>query len=310
MSHPFQVGKTYRNRVGEYVVESLEGNDMAIRYVGGGPLETSVHLQTRIWENIQFEEQMAREEERRRLAHEERLEARRLAKIEKARPRFGGFQESDFEVRKRGIAWAKRKDLGRVLAYELNQQRTGAGFDNWVIPRQSGVTVARKEQFDKEHRGRNAAFFVAASEEGASYGLLVGRSAGDQEATWPWSVFVSRLADDNDDRRALRKTMRIQDLSLDVYAMQVRYGQVGRITVQPRGFLWQQETADQEVTQKMDWKKMEELLRTLAPGKRCELHLSKHLPMGPSLEAGAGIAQEVLTLIDELMPLYDTLVGI
>jgi hypothetical protein len=298
----------YRNRVGEYVVESLEGNQMSIRYVGGGPLETAVHLQTRIWENIQFEEQMAREEERRRLAHEERLEARRLAKLEKARPRFGGFQESDFEVKKKGIAWSNRKDLGRVLAYELNQ-RTGAGFDNWVIPRQSGVHVARKEQYDKEHRGRNAAFFVAANEEGASYGLHVGRAAGDQKATWPWSVFVSLLADDNNVRRALRKTMRIQDLSLDVYAMQVRYGQVGRLTVQPRGFLWKQETADQEVTRNMDWKKLEELLRCLAPGKRCELHLSKHLPIGASLAAGAGIAQEILALIDELMPLYDTTVG-
>jgi hypothetical protein len=298
----------YRNRVGEYVVESLEGNQMAIRYVDGGPLETSVHLQTRIWENIQFEEQMAREEERQRLAREERIEARRLAKLEKARPRFGGFQESDFEAKKRGIAWSSRKNLGRVLAYELNQ-RTGAGFDNWVVPRQSGVHVARKEQYDRDHRDRNAAFFVAASEEGASYGLHVGRSAGDQKATWPWSVFVSLLADDNKLRRALRKTMRIQDLTLDVYAMQVRYGMVGRITVEPRGFLWQQETAEQEVTKKMDWKKLEELLRSLAPGKRCEVHLSKHLPVGASLEPGADIAQEILALIEELMPLYDTIVG-
>lgn len=309
MSHPFQVGKMYRNRVGEYVVESIEGNQMAIRYVGGGPLETQVHLQTRIWENIQFEEQMAREEERRRLAREERAEARRLAKLEKARPQFGGFEESDFETKKRGIAWSSRKNLGRVLAYELNQ-RTGAGFENWVVPRQSGVQVARKEQFDKDHRDRNAAFFVAASEEGTSFGLHVGRSAGDQKAAWPWSVFVSLLADDSKVRRALRKTMRTLDLTLDVYAMQVRYGLVGQITVQPRGFLWQQETAEQEVTKKMDWKKMEELLRSLAPGKRCEVHLSKHLPVVASLDAGADIVQEILALFEELMPVYDSTVSV
>jgi hypothetical protein len=309
MSHPFQVGKPYRNRVGEYVVESIDGDQMTVRYVGGGILETSIRLQTRIWENIQFEEQMAREEERRRLAREERLEARRRARLEKMIPKFGGFQPSDFEFKKRGIAWSSRKNLGKVLAYELSQ-RTETKYDNWVIPRQSGVQVARVDKFDKEHRDRNAAFFVAAAEEGARYGLHVGRSGGEEKATWPWSVFVSLLAADNPVRRALRTVMRTQDLSLDVYAMQVRYGLVGRITVEPRGFMWQQETADQEVTKKMDWKGMEELLQTLAPGKRCELHLTKRMPLHAALEAGADVAKELLPLFEELMPVYDICVGV
>jgi uncharacterized protein YktB (UPF0637 family) len=85
---------------------------------------------------------------------------------------------------------------------------------------------------------------------------------------------------------------------------------VGRVTVEPRGFLWQQETADQEVTKKMAWKDLEELLQTLAPGKRCELHLTKHLPVHAALEAGADIAQELLPLIEELVPVYDICVGV
>ena len=309
MSHPFQVGKPYRNRVGEYVVESIDGDQMTVRYVGGGILETTTLLQTRIWENIQFEEQMAREEERQRLAREERLEARRRARLEKMIPKFGGFQPSDFEFRKRGIAWSSRKDLGKVLAYQLTQ-RTEAKYDNWVIPRQSGVQVARVDKFDKEHRDRNAAFFVAAGEEGVRYGLHVGRSGGEEKATWPWSVFVSLLSDDNPVRRVLRTVMRTQDLTLDVYAMRVRYGLVGRVTVETRDFMWREETADQEVTKKKDWKRLEELLQTLAPGKRCELHLTKRMPMHAALEAGADIAQELLPLIEELMPVYNTCVGV
>ena len=245
MSHPFQVGKPYRNRVGEYVVESIEGDQMTVRYVGGGILETSIRLQTRIWENIQFEDQMARDEERQRLAREERLEARRRARLERMIPKFGGFQPSDFEFKKRGIAWSSRKDLGKVLAYDLSQ-RTEAKFDNWVIPRQSGVQVARVDKFDKQHRGRNAAFFVAADVDGARYGLHVGRSGGEEKATWPWSVFVSLLSNDNPVRRVLRTVMRTQDLTLDVYAMRVRYGLVGRVTVETRDFMWREETADQE----------------------------------------------------------------
>jgi uncharacterized protein YktB (UPF0637 family) len=97
---------------------------------------------------------------------------------------------------------------------------------------------------------------------------------------------------------------------MDVYAMQVRYGLVGQVTVESRGFMWRQETADQEVTKKMDWKRLEELLQTLAPGKRCELQLTKRLQVHAALEAGADIAQELLPLFEELMPVYDICVGV
>ncbi len=309
MSHPFQVGKRYRNRVGEYVVESIDGDQMTVRYARGGVLETSVRLQTRIWENIQFEDQMAREEERRRLAREERAAARKRARLEKLIPKFGGFQPSDFEFKKRGIAWSSRKDLGKVLAYELSQG-TGERFDNWVVPRQSAVQVARIDLFEKDHRDRNAAFFVAADEEGARFGLHVGKPAGDEKADWPWPLFVSMLADDNPVRRALRTVMRTQELTLDVYAMKARYGLVGQVTVETRGFMWRQETANQEVTKKMGWPDLEELIYTLAPGKRCELHLTKRLSVHAVLEAGDDIAQQMLPLFEELMPVYDTCVGV
>ncbi len=80
MSHPFEVGKPYRNRNGEYVVQAIEGEWMKIKYESGGTIQSRISLQARIWENIQFEEQMAREEERQRLAKEEQLEARRRAR--------------------------------------------------------------------------------------------------------------------------------------------------------------------------------------------------------------------------------------
>ena len=119
MSHPFEVGKTYRNRNGEYIVQAIDGDHMTIRYVSGGTLQTSVAIQARIWENIHFEYQMEQEEEKRRLAREARLEARRRtarAKKALAEPKYGGFQESDFEPKKRGIAWSGREQAGKALA--------------------------------------------------------------------------------------------------------------------------------------------------------------------------------------------------
>src|SRR5512139_3464342 len=116
MSHPFEVGKSYRNRAGEYTVQALDGDKMTIRYQDGRTLVTSAQMQGRIWENIQFERQMARAEERQRQALEARKSTRqRTGRERPARPKptFGGFEASDFEPKKRGIAWTSRRELGR-----------------------------------------------------------------------------------------------------------------------------------------------------------------------------------------------------
>jgi hypothetical protein len=52
-AHPFQVGKEYCNRDGEYRVLSIDEPNMVIRYQDGNIIESSIALQARIWENIQ-----------------------------------------------------------------------------------------------------------------------------------------------------------------------------------------------------------------------------------------------------------------
>lgn len=51
--HPFQIGKRYQNRDGEYHVVSISEPNMVIRYLDGRTVESSITLQARIWENIQ-----------------------------------------------------------------------------------------------------------------------------------------------------------------------------------------------------------------------------------------------------------------
>lgn len=51
--HPFQVGKQYRNRDGEYKVVSINGPNMVIRYADGRTVMSEISLQARIWENLQ-----------------------------------------------------------------------------------------------------------------------------------------------------------------------------------------------------------------------------------------------------------------
>jgi len=312
MSHTFEVGKTYRNRVGEYVVQAIDGDKLTIRYVGGKTLVTGVHVQARIWENIQFEKQMAREEERQRQAREARMAARQRnarARRARAKPTFDGFQESDFEPKQRGIAWSSRKELGRVLAHELNK-RTNGSFDHWIVRRQSEAHVARKEHYDdRGARDRNSTFFVAVSEKGASYGFRLGKPGGEAKAGGPWSAFVAALDGNEQMRETLRSVMDAHGLSLDVYAMQTSYSQVGRITAQAHGFLWEHETTEQQMTRRMDGAELIDYLRTVAPDQRCGLYVRKHVSVEETLKAGAGVTAEITAVFEALIPLYDASVG-
>jgi hypothetical protein len=310
MSHPFEVGKTYRNRAGEYVVQALDGDRMTIRYQDGRTQVTSAQIQARIWENIQFERQMARAEERKQQALEARAARQRTARARQARPRptFDGFEAGDFEPKTRGIAWSSRSELGRLLAYEL-AQRTQASLGSWIVPRRSKVHVARKEFYDREASEINAALFVSASDRGISYGFHVGKPAGKVDGKWPWSVLVVTLSGSPEMCQLLHAALASHGLRLDVYAMETSYGRVARITAQGDGFLWQHDDAEQEVSRPMSGEELAEYLREVAPKARADLFVRKRITAQAALQAGANITNEILAVFEALLPLYDASVG-
>jgi len=311
MSHPFEVGKTYRNRAGEYVVQALDGDRMTIRYQDGRTLVTSAQMQARIWENIQFERQMARAEERQRQALEARKATRqRTAQAKQTRPKhaFDGFEESDFEVKTRGIAWSSRREMGRVLAKELSE-RTRAAFDFWAAPRQSRVHVARKGSYDPKAREANASLYVAVNEKGVTYGFRVGRLPGQEEGDWPWARLVNALAEEEKMQPMLHSMQDTHHLRLDIYAMGISYGLVAQVTVQGNAFLWQHKDAEQEVEQTMTAQELAEYLRALAPNKRCGLYMRKRLSPQAAQQARAKVVDEISAVLEALVPLYDISVG-
>jgi hypothetical protein len=311
MSHPFEVGKTYRNRAGEYVVQALDDDRMTIRYQDGRILVTSAQMQARIWENIQFERQMARAEERQRQALEARKTTRqRTARVKQARPKptFGGFEASDFEPKKRGIAWSSRRELGRVLAKELSE-RTKATFDQWAAPRQSRVHVARKGSYDPEAREANASLYVAVNEKGVTYGFRVGRLPGKEEGDWPWARLVNALSDEKQVQPLLHSAQDAHHLRMDIYAMEISYGLVAQVTVEGNAFLWQHKDAEQEVQQTMNAQELATYLRSLAPNKRCGLYVRKRLSPQAAQQAGAKVVDEIIAVLEALVPLYDISVG-
>jgi len=304
MTHPFEVGKMYRNRVGEYMVVSIDDDQMKIRYTDGKTLMTNASIQARIWENIQFEERQTRAEERRRLAQEERTAARKQIRELKARPAFAGFQEEDFQAKERGISWTGRQALGRALAYEL-RRRTRRGFAFWAVPRLPAVNLALKDRYAPDSSDRNASLFVAVAEEGVAFGLRVSKAEGEVKPSWPWSILLSGLDSDVKLRDTVRSVMKAQNLALEIYALRLEYGLAGRVTVQGDGFLWEHETADQHVSREVDWTGLLEQVKDLAVERQSELRLCQNLPRDAALQAGADAAQVIATVLEVLVPLYD-----
>ncbi len=316
MAHPFEVGKMYRNRNSEYTVVAIDGDKMTIRYTSGSTLVTGAAIQSRIWENIQFEEQAAREEEKQRLAQEARLAARKRASRpaapaeSKAKPRgrFAGFQESDFKPKARGIAWSSRVALGKIMATELNR-RTGETFGKWLVPLLPELHIARPEQYDPEVGTRNAAFFVAINEQGATYGFRVGKPDGRAEPAWPWSTLLAALAADKQLHKTVESVMQARGLSLDVYAMEVSYGQVAHITLSGTGFLWERETNQQVISREMDWDELVKYLQEVGAEARVDLYLRNSLSNEEAVNAGAAISRDMVATFVALMPLYEASIG-
>jgi hypothetical protein len=295
---------------------------MEIRYVGGGTLTTKVGIQARIWENIQFEEQMARSEERQRLAREASLAARARKKRAKARPKFEGFVLSDFEPKKRGIAWANRKDLGKLLAFDLSPKVEG-DYAQWIVPRTSAVHVARKDKFDRKQRDRIAAFYVSADEAaiaaaedlaidtstgGVSCGLYVAKPEGELNASWHWSKLVSALGKAQA-RKTLLSAMEAHELTLDIYSMQLSYGLVGRVTVQGDGLQWQHETAEKEIVRQLEEKDLAKTLKAETLENRSELWVYKRFAVEDAVKLGPAVSGEILEIFNVLVPVYEACIG-
>lgn len=53
----FELGETYRNRHGDYVVDAINGNKMDVTYANGDKATLNVAIQYRIWQNIVLDQE-------------------------------------------------------------------------------------------------------------------------------------------------------------------------------------------------------------------------------------------------------------
>lgn len=298
MKHPFKVGETYRNELGEYEVVSIDESTMLIRYSGGTEQDAEIAFQQRIWERIQDEESMERQaEERRTKSKSRRRSSTQLGAA------FHGLIDTDFQASIRGTSWRARTGLGGLLARRLSTL-TGKEFESRVVARQSRVFVVMPNAFAPDKSLHEAKFEFILDDEGASYSFYVEKNNGEMDDSWDWLRVLDALTNDAAIQDAVKKAMEAYDLHWKIYLTKPEGDRIlaATVTATPGGLTLHIEADDQD--HELDWIGIVAYLENLNVNDWCDLYLTHFMPKEEAIDLGVGIADEVAKAWNALMPLY------
>jgi len=289
----FQVGAKYRNRHGEYEIVSLDGPKMVIRYSNGSVLETTVELQTRIWQNIQAEERKKSQVQttgsgshRRRQGDQRGIE-------------FQGFRDHDFQRGVAGTSWRARTGLGGMLAQRMSDT-TRYFFQSYAIYRRAEVHVAQPTYYDTETKWQKAKFVLELDSKCARYGFYIEKNDGPMDDTWHWSTLLACLESDLELQREVEAEMKRLGLRWEVYFWP-EDGLAARIKATPDGLTW----GWQDELEEISWSGFVKKLRDIEIEKWCDLYLCTDIGKDEAIAASIHLVDKVTEVYRALLPLYE-----
>lgn len=291
MKHPFEVGRRYRNRLGEYEVISLEEPKMVIRYSDGGVLETTVEIQARIWRNIQAEEgseiQTRAPDSRPRRRHQRGLG-------------FQGLQEHDFQRGVAGTSWRARTGLGGLLAQRMSDT-TQYYFQSYAIYRRAEVHIAQPTYYDTSTRWREAKFVFDLDTQRARYGFYVEKNDGPMDDTWDWLRFLTALESDMALQQEVATSMRQLKLHWEVHVWG-EGGWIAQVKAAQEGLIW--EWQNENKLEDISWPDFGNRLRAIDIVQWCSLRLCMCMDKARAIATGIHIVDSVTGVYRALLPLY------
>lgn len=301
MDHPFEVGKMYRNRNGEYVVVAIKEPLMLIRYDDGTSLRTRIRVQKRIWENIQMEAADERERERRQAGRRAGGAGPRGSRATPRGQKAAALVDSDFGTSVAGTSWRARSHLGGLLAQELSLA-TPYEFQSYAVPRQPWVRIVNPDRYSAEKKYQVAKFVFGLDAEEATFGFYIERNDGPMDEGWHWTSMIAALQADGALRGELQAAMTAHRLEwrMRAHGMQAP---VAVITAAGEALEWAQ--PGDESPEPLFWPAFVEWLGALDPDKWWNLWLVTSLPKAEALAAGLGVATAAVSVFRSLLPLYE-----
>ena len=298
MDHPFEVGKTYRNRYGRYQVLSIDGPKMRVRYEDGREINLTIAIQTQILEGIELQAQQPKPAAKGKKGGKKKQSAsKRLGRD------FSGLEDSDFKSSVTGTHWRRRESLGGRLA-QLLSETTPYQFQSHSIYRRPSVYITMPDRYDPKDGIPYAKNELRLFPEGAQYGFYIER--GDQkdrevDQTWHWWTFLRAVETDGQLQAKLLQAMQDQDLFwlLSLEEGEGRnYSVTKEIKVRAgRSLLWDE-------TEDISWSEFVNRLQGMPSEQWLNVHLCGWTNKAEAVAAGERFADSVGIIFRSVLPLY------
>lgn len=173
----FEVGEKYENMKGTFEVVAIRRDSMDIRWEDGEEISTSIDLQKRIIERMQFEKDLEITEVAQKAKKAKALTA-------KEGKHFNGLEEADFSSSVSKTTWRGRGQLGGAVAQRLKNKQYK--FNSWAVLRKPEVAwldVIRQKQDDMKLQAK---FYARVEDDGFFFGVNIPAPdpSGTEKSDW------------------------------------------------------------------------------------------------------------------------------
>ena len=216
---------------------------------------------------------------------------------------FGGFRLEDFGTLK-GSTWRSRDALGGLLS-----RRLGRPYKSWGVKRRLELHLARESHYDFNNPRPYAKLFVN-SDTDLVFGFYVETPAKTQNDVHEyvyWRNFRDRLQENSALREALVSAMESHNLVMTDYHQQETGGALGCQFAFREGRL-QQCKPDSPDWQEVEVEQLVQRVAQLPEDKWVDLHIFKTIEKEKAIEMGDGVVFFILSVLRDLVPLYEMIV--
>lgn len=282
----FEIGEKYENMKGAFEVVAIRRDSMDIRWEDGEEISTSIDLQKRIIERMQFEKELE-------ISQVAQKAKKAKASTSKEGKHFAGLENTDFSDRVSKTTWRGRGQLGGAVAQRLKNKQFK--FNSWAVLRKPEVAwldVLRQKRDDLKLQAK---FYARVAHEGFFFGVHVPTPDPSGTAKSDWHALMSWLEKPENDswlnKQCITHNLYLCDLG--------KQGFSGTLEAEPDR--WVHRVADKADAAV---KSLSAFLTATGKSGAIDLRIEKRMEKEAAIEKKQNIAGEMAALFENLMPVY------
>lgn len=282
----FEVDKKYTNRKGDFVVVSISGNNMKIRWDNGETVDTTIKFQSRVIANMAIDNKIKKTKS---------VKKKNTSSTIKADVNFMGLTETDFSKSVTGTTWRSRKCLGGLVTGNLKPENFN--FQSHAINRKARVFWQDDNHRDSEKIIYQAKFFAQLDEDNLKCGYYVERSHKEFDDKHDWNGFINWLKKP-DNEIWLKKCVSENSFNIDFYLDSDNICQSDILS----------SVADKWVSvnneEKKEYSSLLDYLNLISKETWINFHVVKMMSKNDVIAKKLEIADDISSVFNILMPLY------